>query len=106
VAPRIEWALLCDLAFLDRYGRVSVMGVVTHFTVPAFPVVISKIMLVAKLSDPRPGDEVEAGVAIVTPGGRWIQPVPSGFDLEQAGEYLFITLHDVPLAEAGPHRFA
>jgi hypothetical protein len=30
----------------------------------------------------------------------------SGFDVEEAGEYLFVTLYEVPLAEAGTHRFA
>ena len=35
-----------------------------------------------------------------------IQPMSSGFDVEEAGEYLFVTLYEVPLAEAGTHRFA
>ena len=26
---RIEWALVCDLPFLDHHGRVSLIGVAT-----------------------------------------------------------------------------
>jgi hypothetical protein len=103
---KIQWALLCDLAFLDRHQRVSVIGVATHFPVPSLPVAIHKIMMVARLIDVRPGDEIEVGVAISTPRGTWTQPKPSGFEVEQAGEYLFVTLHEVPVAEAGTHRFA
>jgi hypothetical protein len=103
---RIEWALLCDRAFLDCHARVSVIGVATHFPVPSLPLVIRKIMMVAKLIDVRPGDKMEVGVALSTPRGEWTQPMPSGFDVEQAGEYLFVTLHEVPLTEAGTHRFA
>jgi uncharacterized protein DUF6941 len=105
-AARIEWALLCDRAFLDRHERVSVIGVTTHFPVSSLPLVIHKIMMVAKLVDVRPGDRVEVGVAMSTPRGEWTQPMPAAFDVEQAGEYLFVTLHEVPLAEAGTHRFA
>jgi hypothetical protein len=103
---RIEWALLCDRAFLDRHERVSVIGVATHFPVPSLPLVIHKIRMVAKVIGVRPGDTIEVGVAMSTPRGEWTQPMPSGFDVEQAGEYLFVTLHEVPLAEAGTHRFA
>jgi hypothetical protein len=103
---RIEWALLCDRAFLDRQERVSVIGVATHFPVPSLPLVIHRIMMVAKLIGVRPGDKMEVGVAMSTPRGGWTQPMPSGFDVEQAGEYLFVTLHEVPLAEAGTPRFA
>lgn len=103
---RIEWALLCDQAFLDRYDRVSVMGVTTHFAVPSLPLAISKLMIVAKLIDVRSGEEGQVGVAIATPAGQWTQPRSSGFDVEQAGECLFVTLHEVPLAETGTHRFA
>jgi hypothetical protein len=103
---RIEWALVCDRAFLDRHARVSLIGVATHFPVPSLPRVIHKIMMVAKLIDFRPGVKVEVGVAMSNPRGAWTQPMPSGFDVEHAGEYLFVTLHEVPLAEAGTHRFA
>jgi uncharacterized protein DUF6941 len=97
---------VCDLALLDRHERVSLIGVATHFPVPSLPLAINKIMMVARLVDVRPGDEIEVGVAMSTPRGQWTQPMPSGFNVEQAGEYLFVTLHDVPLVEAGTHRFA
>jgi hypothetical protein len=42
---RIEWALVCELAFLDRHERVSLIGVATHFPVPSLPLAINKIMV-------------------------------------------------------------
>ena len=103
---RIEWVLLCERAFLDRHERLSLVGVATHFRVPSLPLEIGQIMMVARLIDGRPGDELAVGVAISTPRGGWVQPREAGFEVEQAGEYLLVTLRDVPLVEAGMYRFA
>lgn len=102
---RIDWVLLCDRAFLDRLERISMIGVATHFPVASLPLTISQIMMVARI-DARPGDELEFGVAMATPRGLWTQPEPAGYQMEQAGEYLLVTLRDVPLTEAGTYRFA
>jgi hypothetical protein len=101
----IDWVLLCDRAFLDRHERISVIGVATHFPVASLPLAISQTMMVARIIDARPGDELEIGVAIATPRGLWTQPGPAGCQMEQAGEYLLVTLRDVPLTEAGTYRF-
>jgi hypothetical protein len=102
---RIEWVLLCERAFLDHHDRACLMGVVTHFRVPSLPFTVANVILVAKLIEARPGEELAVGVGISTPRG-WTQPTAAGFDLEQAGEYLFVTLHQVPLSEAATYRFA
>jgi hypothetical protein len=103
---RIDWMLLCETAFLDRQDRVSLIGVATEFPVPSLPLVIKQMMMVARVVDARPGDEMRVGVAIGTPSGQWTQPRDDGFAVEQAGEYLLITLRDVPLLEAGLYQFA
>jgi len=103
---RIEWVVLCERAFLDGDERLSMIGVATHFHVPSLPLAINQIVMVARLVDARHGDPMEVGVAIGTPGGRWSQPTSDGFDIDQAGEYLLITLREVPFTEAGAYRFA
>jgi hypothetical protein len=104
---RIDWALLCSRAFLDRHERLCMIGVATRFRVPSPPIAIDEVVLVARIVEVRPGDEVEVGIAISTPCGLWTRPSePDGFQLEQAGEYLFLTLREVPLVEAGTYRFA
>jgi hypothetical protein len=82
------------------------IGVATHFQVASLPLAICQIMMVARIIDARPGDEMEVGVAIATPRGLWTHPGPAGYQMEQAGEYLLVTLREVPLTEAGAHRFA
>jgi len=103
---RIEWALLCELALLDHHEHLSMFGITTSFPAPSLPLAIDKIMMVAKLLEVRQGDKIDVGVAISTPCGKSIQPMSSGFDVEEAGEYLFVTLYGVPIAEAGTHHFA
>jgi hypothetical protein len=98
--------VLCESAFLDRRDRLTVIGIATQFPVPSLPVAINKIMLVARVMGVAPGEEMQVGVAISTPRGRWARPDASAFDVDQAGEYLLVTLRDVPLTEAGTYRFA
>lgn len=103
---RIDWVLLCEQAFFDQHERISVMGVATHLRVPSLPLAIGEIMMVARIIDASPGDEMKVGVAIGTPRGQWTQPKSDGFQVEQTGESLLVTLREVPLTEAGTYRFA
>ena len=48
---RIDWALLCDVAFMDRLGRLCVIGVTREFFVPTLPIALHQVMLVARLTD-------------------------------------------------------
>lgn len=66
----IQWALPCDLAFMDRQDRLCIIGIVRRFPVPALPLELHQVMLVARLTDIRAVDEVAVGVAVVTPAGR------------------------------------
>lgn len=102
----IEWAVLCESAFLDRGDRLCVIKIVTQFTVPALPLTIGQIVLVARLVETSPHDEIAVGVGLATPSGKWIKPDSSAFDVDQAAEYLLVTLRDIPLAEAGLYRIA
>jgi hypothetical protein len=103
---RIEWARLCEHAFLDNCDRLCLTGVVTHFPVPSPPLAIRHLMIAARVVDTRPQDAYDVGVSVATPNGLWAAPDgPHGFEVEAAGEYLLITLRHFPLTEEGIYRF-
>lgn len=103
---RIDWALLCDLAFFDRQDRLCIVGIVRKLPTPRLPLAISQVMLVAHLADIRPIEEVEISVAVVTPSGTLTTPRSSDcVAVEMAHEYVLVTLRDLPLKEEGVYRF-
>ena len=102
----IEWARLCETAFLDRYDRLCLIGVATHFPVPSLPLAVNQLMIAAHIVDVRPDDEFDVGVSVTTPTGLCVTPDASdGFDVEIAGEYVLITLRQMPLTAEGVYRF-
>ena len=103
---RIDWALLCDLAFLDRQDRLCIVGIVRKLPAPRLPLEIGQMMLVAHLADIQPVEEVEISVALVTPSGLLITPTCSDcVVVEMAQEYVLVTLRELPLREEGVYRF-
>jgi hypothetical protein len=42
---RIDWARLCELAFLDAHGRLCLIGVTTHLPVPSLPLAVHQLMI-------------------------------------------------------------
>jgi len=103
---RIDWAVLCDSAFLDQHDRLCVIGIVRRITVPSLPLTFRQLTLVARLKDIQPVDEVSVAIGMVTPSGRHAARPDSGaVAIEMAGEYVLAALHDVPLLEEGAHRF-
>ena len=102
----IEWARLCETAFLDRYDRLCLIGVATHFPVPSLPLAVNQLMIAAHMVDVRPDDEFDVGVSVTTPNGLCVTPDASdGFDVKVAGEYVLITLRQMPLTAEGVYRF-
>ncbi|MEQ1870897.1 MAG: hypothetical protein ABL961_12840 [Vicinamibacterales bacterium] len=103
---RIDWALLCDLAFFDRQDRLCVVGIVRRLPAPRLPLAISQMMLVARLTDIRPVEEVGVSVAVVTPSGALTTANSTDcIVVEMAQEYVLITLRGIPLKEEGVYRF-
>src|SRR5262245_48109596 len=102
----IDWAVLCDLAFIDRQDRLCVIGVTRKFPVPTLPIALHQVMLVAHLADIEPVEEVGLSLAIVTPSGATARPTAvESVIIEMAGDYVLVTLRDIPLTEEGLYRF-
>ena len=103
---KIKWAELCELAFIDKYDRLCMIGVTTRFAVPSLPLQVRQIMIAVRIGDIQPGNAVAMGIALTTPSGKVVVPNHGdGIDVNVAGEYILITLRDVPLSEEGFYRF-
>ena len=103
---RIDWAVVCDHAYLDRHDQLCMIGVVRSLQAPQLPLVAHRLMLVARLADIQPVDEVQFALGVVTPRGLHIaRPGSDNLLIEMAGEYVLATLRDVRLCEEGVYRF-
>jgi hypothetical protein len=104
---RIDWAEVCEMAFLDDSGRLCMIGLMTRFPAPALPIAIRQVMLVARIADLQEQESFRIAISLVTPCGVSLSPRhKDDLDITVTTEYIFITLRDVPLAEEGMHHFA
>lgn len=102
----VDWALVCDLAFFDRHGRLCLIAVTHGLVFPRLPVCAHRLTLVAHLVDLEIVDEVLVTVSVTTPRGVAIRPPDGdGLTIEVAGEYVLATLRDVPFVEEGRYGF-
>jgi hypothetical protein len=103
---RVDWALLCEVAFLDRQDRLCVIGVTTALPVPRLPILVNQLMMVARLDGLNIADEIHVAAAVVSPSGVWRTPsADEGLSIEMVREYVLVTLRSIPLAEEGIHSF-
>jgi Family of unknown function (DUF6941) len=103
---KVDWAVLCELAFLDRHDRLCMIGVTTALPVPSLPIVVNQLMLAARLDGLKPVEEIRVAAAIVSPDGVWKTPTDDGsVSIEMVREFVLVTLRSIPLSEEGIHSF-
>ena len=102
---RVDWTVLCELAFLDRQDRLCVIGLTTALPVPHLPVLVNQLMVVARLDELRPVEEIQVAAAVVSPTGIWKTPSDDDVSIEMAREFVLVTLRSIPLTEEGIHSF-
>ncbi|MEJ2237726.1 MAG: hypothetical protein P8X82_05475 [Gemmatimonadales bacterium] len=105
----IDFAVVCDYAIIDRFGKLSVLGIFQHIWVSQFPTVHPRLHLVIRLKGARTeigehkvkirltnqdGKEVITGDGTVT----FSEP-PAGVLEVEAGAVL------VPFETAGKYQF-
>lgn len=108
----VDFAVACDYALVDQYGKLSVLGIFQHIWVARFPSVHPRLHLVLRLRGKRTevgehrldirlvndaDTEVLKGNGTVT----FAEP-PAGVVELEAGAVLAF---DVPLATPGRYRF-
>lgn len=109
---KIEFAVCCDYAIIDRLGKLSVLGIFQHIWVGRFPAVHPRLHLVLRLKGRRTeigehairirlldpdGGEVMSGNGTVT-----FNEPPAGVLEIEAGAVLAF---DVPFQVPGRYRF-
>jgi hypothetical protein len=109
---KVDFAVVCDYAVVDQYGKLSVMGIFQHIWVAQFPAVHPRLHLVLRLKGKRTevgqhdtqirlldadGAEVLSGSGTVT-----LAEPPAGVTEIEAGAIL---VFDVPFARAGRYVF-
>jgi hypothetical protein len=109
---KVDFAVVCDYAVVDQYGKLSVMGIFQHIWVAQFPAVHPRLHLVLRLKGKRTevgqhdarirlldaeGTEVLSGSGTVT-----LAEPPAGITDIEAGAIL---VFDVPFARAGRYAF-
>jgi len=103
----IDWAQLCQMAFLDDCDRLCMIGVMTRFPAPQLPVAMRQVVIVVRIADVEAEESFSIGVSMSTPSGVLLTPTHTdGFDITVTAEYIFITLRDIPFKEEGMHRFS
>lgn len=109
---KLDFAVVCDYALVDQYGKLSVMGIFQHIWVAQFPALHPRLHLVLRLRGKRTevgehpveiklhdaqGAEVLGGNGTVT----FAEP-PAGVTEVEAGAIL---VFDVPFPHAGRYAF-
>jgi hypothetical protein len=109
----IEFAVVCDYAMIDQYGKLSVMGIFQHIWVQQFPAIHPRLHLVLRLKGKRTeigvhsvrirltdedGRDVLSGDGTVT----FAEPPAGVLEIEAGAVLVF----DVPFQHAGRYEFA
>jgi len=108
----IDFAVVCDYAIVDRFGKLSVLGIFQHIWVSQFPTVHPRLHLVIRLKGARTeiGEHKvqirltnQEGKEIITGDGTVTFSEPPAGVLEvEAGAVL---VFDVPFETAGKYQF-
>ena len=109
---KIDFAVVCDYALVDQYGKLSVMGIFQHIWVAQFPALHPRLHLVLRLKGRRTEiGQHQVKIRLTGPDGAEIlsgdgtvnfaEP-PAGVTEIEAGAIL---VFDVPFAQPGRYQY-
>lgn len=109
---RIDFAVVCDYATIDQYGKLSVLGIFQHIWVAKFPAVHPRLHLVLRLKGTRTEvgthrvrillwDEADAEVLKGEGTVNFSEPPAGVLEIEAA----CILVFDVPFRGPGRYQF-
>lgn len=109
---KLDFAVVCDYAIVDQYGKLSVLGIFQHIWVQQFPAVHPRLHLVLRLKGKRTevGEhrvrirltDVEGNEILNGDGTVVLAEPPAGVTEVEAGAVL---VFDVPFQHAGRYAF-
>ncbi len=107
----LDFAVACDYAVIDRFGKLSVMGIFQHVWVANFPAVHPRLHLVLKIKGKRTElgshnieiNFTDSGDAVLLKGSGTVtlNEPPAGILEIEAGAIL---VFDIPLPHEGQDR--
>ncbi|MSR06817.1 MAG: hypothetical protein EXR93_07120 [Gemmatimonadetes bacterium] len=109
---KIDFAVVCDYALVDQYGKLSVMGIFQHIWVAQFPALHPRLHLVLRLRGRRTEiGQHEVRIRLTGPDGSEIlsgdgtvnfaEPAAGITEIEAGAILVF----DVPFAQAGRYQY-
>jgi hypothetical protein len=103
---RIDWSVICDLAYFDATGRLCLLGVETECAVPRLPVGMQRFSIVARVQDGWISDAAAPVLSVTSPRGEWRAiAADREFLVEQRAEYVIVHLPGLRLIDEGLYRF-
>ena len=109
---KVDFALACDYALIDQYGKLSVLGIFQHIWVAQFPTVQPRLHLVVRLKGKRTEvGQHHIGIRLLDEEGTQIlngdgavtfNEPPAGVIEIEAGTVLAF---DVPFRAPGRYHF-
>jgi hypothetical protein len=101
--PRVEWAVLCDLAYFDAGRNLCMIGMQTQ-AVPAFSPGARRFAIAAHVPGLRPDPSVS--VSLSTPDEAPTARVDcEHVQIEAVGDHLVLNIGVAPLVDHGIYRF-
>src|SRR5262245_6707959 len=102
----IRWAQICELAFLDSFDRLCMVGVMTRFVVRSFPTVATPFMIAVRVAEMVRGEAVTIGISMNAPNGLTAIPDQGqGVQADISADYILLRLRSAPLSGQGTHAF-
>lgn len=101
----IDWAMVCDFAYLDRDQRLCVLGVTRQIVVPTLPHTLEHIVMVAHLIDVRAVDQIELCFRLTAATDQAFGAQAHHVAVEVIGEYVLARVNGVTLRSEGTYLF-
>ena len=102
----VDWAVICDLAYFDRFDRLCMFGLETSGQVRTLPAGNNRLAFAIHLQDRDPHDVLDVALFVRSPNGdRRVADEVRDFCVESRGDYVLILMPSISLAEQGVYRF-
>jgi len=108
--PAINWAFLCDYAYVDPGGKPSIIGMFENIRTAQLPSRHPQIFLVMQVMV-QGGENVKIGAIISSPSGKEITKIspppftaPTGNSPEPKKFVLVLSFYHIEFTETGEHH--
>lgn len=105
--PDLEWAVACDHAYLDSMDRLCVLGVMRQLPALGLPDTMTRLTLVAKVTNLLVVEQFDVSLAIVSPSGLLLAAdhQSEAISIQLVQDYVIVIVRGMPITEAGRYTF-